>query len=1858
MKRIVSILRMTALLAAALCAFPALSLATVTYQMNDYCVVPAFLNLNVPTNLLLMFDNSASMYDLKYSSPAAGVCSNNSAVRCDVSADCGTGNTCNTGFCSNNNARCGASADCGSGNTCFFGVCSNNANTKCSTNANCGGTNTCNDAVGTCSNSNTTLCLTNADCGTGNTCNTAFCYDNSYSNARTYYGYFTPTTIYYSGGVPYGPAGTCSVTTATTCTADINCPSGEHCNLKTNTDISPVNANYSTFQSTSSWPGAPTYKAQAGGSGATYFAAVLDSVTSPVNVTLYATGNFLNWLTASKLDLQKMIMTGGKYVTYTCNTSKQPCNPTTAATDCPGTGDTCVAAASNFFQEETRGCVGSRFVKEIPAGDWVTKPTSGTCSNDSTRSCTINSDCTGSNVCNLPSLVFGVRGDISQDIRLPSQGGLARIDLFQGGYNGTGGFDNATCQAAITTWASGGGAGENSTSSNTSVCLNVTSATSNSRSTWNHALQTCWQCAAPCQPTDNAVTNGLASIEGDCANLTKAQMQSLSPTDPRYVCLYDTSASLTPAYSGYNSISMHPSGGYLGVCGSFNADGTVYTHGSFKGFDDDCVAYQLASYCSGLQVGEVVDPSSGPASTGTAGNIPAAIVDAGVTNQLGNPIRTYHGRVAQSSSPTGLLQKYQGKIRMGAMAFNKYGSASECSSTNPKIAYTCTYAANQDGGKILSFIGNSGYCSTTNTTLCYQNSDCPTGESCNLAGDHNVGLINAVDRIKAITWTPFAEAYYNSIAYYVNGASTVSTLDATKYTPDTTSTTPSITSYLSGSDSYVVNYCSKTTTTSCTRTADCPSGEQCVMNPIQYKCQSNNVLLITDGSSTTDINSTMTAKVTGSSGYFRDPTTTSEASTCGSYSGSPYIHDLSYFARHRDIFSPSVKCNACSSTTSTTCATNADCPTGETCNICDKAQTINTYVVYTGTAATAGLTGVCDPQTQMQDTAADGGTSLYTASDFTSMYTAIDQALMAMAAGEASSTAASILSNSAGSGANILQAVFYPKKTFGNDANGDPTSANWIGEMLNLWYYVDPFINNSTLRDDHTYTGNGTHTLDLTQNYILTFSFDTNPADATYNQTVVQEYSGRADGTTGGAVGGAVTPDSIVPIWRAGALLQAKSAASRHIFTPCLGSSCTGNSSQQISFSTANDTTLQSNLQASSPGVADTIINWVRGTDYSGYRSRTVNDTYTGVNDVWKLGDIISSTPRIQSSVELNLFDLHAPAGYNDASYAKFIGNSSYLNRGMAYVGANDGMLHAFKLGKLDVTASGTRKATLTGTNLGSEQWAFIPTNALPYLRYLTCVAGGGDTTYCNNQDYGHLYTIDGETIVTDASIGTTGCSATHYWQCPKDTSAGANWMTVLVGGMGVGGASKDNADGCTSGSAGTCVKSPLVGVGYSSYFALDITNQFFDSDGTLDATGQPPKFLWEFSDASITSDTTISQSTKDSLKGLGFTTTGAAIVRVSARDGGSGLTGTPVKDNNGRWFAVFGSGPTGPIDTTHHYFLGTSNQNLKIYIVDLNATMPWVLGQNYWVKDSGLSNAFVSSMSGAPIDTEKWNKSVTGNYQDNALYFGYVQSNGATTPAWTHGGVLRLITGNDSTGENPDPSTWSLSTVIQLNQPVTTGISKLQDRANHNLWLYFGTGRYYYSQDDMGSRQHLFGVKDLCYTTNDTINPTCSVSTIDGTNLSLANLTGVLVDQSGTNTNTVGSSNKGWFITLDDAAGTSGAERSVTDPVAMTNGGVFFSTFKPTSDPCTMGGNSYLWAVNYSNGLQPPAAALKGQVMFQLSTGEFKQVSLSGANTFTDDGGRRTGSNWTGKPPSDPPPIISTSNLKPVKKILHIQEK
>jgi type IV pilus assembly protein PilY1 len=185
------------------------------------------------------------------------------------------------------------------------------------------------------------------------------------------------------------------------------------------------------------------------------------------------------------------------------------------------------------------------------------------------------------------------------------------------------------------------------------------------------------------------------------------------------------------------------------------------------------------------------------------------------------------------------------------------------------------------------------------------------------------------------------------------------------------------------------------------------------------------------------------------------------------------------------------------------------------------------------------------------------------------------------------------------------------------------------------------------------------------------------------------------------------------PLWEAGYLLMQRAASTRTI-TAGLGGS-------MMSFTEGNATVLQPYLGASDPAEAATLIRWVRGDNAGSLRNR----------NNWKLGDIIHSTPVV----------VGAPSNFStDPSYQTFM--TAHATRAkMVYVGANDGMMHAFY------------------ADTGQEAWAFIPEFALPKL------AAIADTAYC------HTYTVDLTASVRDCKIG------------------GA-WKTVLLGGGRQGGAS------------------------------------------------------------------------------------------------------------------------------------------------------------------------------------------------------------------------------------------------------------------------------------------------------------------------------------------------------------------------------------------------------------------------------------------------------------------------------------
>ncbi|MDA8083869.1 MAG: hypothetical protein M0024_09465 [Nitrospiraceae bacterium] len=929
-------------------------------------------------------------------------------------------------------------------------------------------------------------------------------------------------------------------------------------------------------------------------------------------------------------------------------------------------------------------------------------------------------------------------------------------------------------------------------------------------------------------------------------------------------------------------------------------------------------------------------------------------------------------------------------------------------------------------------------------------------------------------------------------------------------------------------------------------------------------------------------------------------------------------------------------------------------------------------------------------------------------------------------------TAASILASGEGSGANMIQAVFYPKKVT------DPinsTELDWMGTLQNLWYFSDPALVKSSIYEDTTQDMK----MVLTNDDMISLKFDSVEKKTKAYRYVTDQY------------GNAVSSDSTVyledvkNLWEAGKTLWATDPANRKIYT-----TTTGAANSLIDFQPGVPS-IRAELQMPATSTStdqDNVVSYVRGTDFAAYRPRTTaldlngNHSVSDVGEspkVWKLGDIVSSTPKIVAWLPLNRYDKL----YSDASYTSYVQRQAYRSRGTVFAGANDGMLHAFNLGTIDVIDTGTAlKAKLcdqseatyntaeqkyhcpdtitSKASLGTEQWAFIPKNVLPYLQHLT------DPDYC------HLYYVDAAPYVIDASVGIpTGCTeTTDYWKCAKTS---ASWRTILIGSMRLGGACKNVAS--TFG-----VTTPATNEGFSSYFALDITDAV---ENPTNLAAHPPVLLWEFSDP-----------------GMGFSTAGPAVVRLSWRTvTGTTTTADTANAYNGKWYVVLASGPTGPINTATHQFKGYSDQNLKLFILDLKS------GKLLRTIDSGIANAFAGSLINSPSDLD-------GDYQDDVLYLGYTKSEDAipsTSTKWTQGGVLRLLTLEDLNGSDPNPGdlnapansngttglnpyNWELSRVIDNIGPVTTAIGHGTDIKANGLpsdstasWLLFGTGRFFFQGDDLTSQRQLFGIKDPCFVSPDNrmkyVNntrtaypgqPICR----DGVNSATSTekvtfcsnvYTPCTCGATGTCTNTTATKcgdlynatapidlpssrvDYGWYINLEgpnncqattatcqvanpltgaistsECNRTTTAERVLTDPLVTPNGGVFFTTFEPSSDVCQFGGNSYTWALTHDIGsslmaacdLMAPAGThictgSKGKGFLQVSSGEIAAIDFGSAFTskYAQKGqslpgkgsyeilGRRTGVPIMGMPPGGqglsvemPPSTVDT--------IMHIRKK
>jgi Tfp pilus assembly protein, tip-associated adhesin PilY1 len=545
----------------------------------------------------------------------------------------------------------------------------------------------------------------------------------------------------------------------------------------------------------------------------------------------------------------------------------------------------------------------------------------------------------------------------------------------------------------------------------------------------------------------------------------------------------------------------------------------------------------------------------------------------------------------------------------------------------------------------------------------------------------------------------------------------------------------------------------------------------------------------------------------------------------------------------------------------------------------------------------------------------------------------------------------------------------------------------------------------------------------------------------------------------------------------------------------------------------------------------------------------------------WKLGDIINSTPSVVSSEPVNIYHLR----YNDGTYLRYIQRNEYKNRAsFMFVGANDGMLHAFRMGRLVQTGDPSRPTKLVNKygdteandRVGREEWAFIPKNALPYLVWY------GNPNYCR------VPTVDYRTAIFDVSIGDPDLLIPDPANATKTPDS---WRTILIGTMGFGG--KSITAGKLGPSSGTETYS-------SSVFALDLTDWLDCTSTRLDCTSTPPKLLWE---VRLTDGT--------------LTTSFPAVVRL----------GDPNK--NGEWYVVIGSGPEDPNGTSFArepklYFIDLRNGNI---VNKINIPVPRDV-EGFAVGDI------------AVVD-------VDNDYQDDVIYFGvYGRTNAGNV--WGNFYRLSLRSGSRYKSVKALTSrdictAIDLSTFATAgNTPPVFGAPNFTKDEFGRLWVFFGTGRYIMDSSDMvmSYNNYLIGFKDENWNSSSS---TCPAPynrptdppgnrLTDVTNQSLTvTITEVrqmcMCDASGCGMKDVvfsAYSNsmpleppRGWYYKLTGEA--------IYSQVFVIGGIVDALTYVPPEDICQMEGSSNLISVYYKTGRPyPRPSVLSPNVVIETDRG------------------------------------------------------
>lgn len=510
-----------------------------------------------------------------------------------------------------------------------------------------------------------------------------------------------------------------------------------------------------------------------------------------------------------------------------------------------------------------------------------------------------------------------------------------------------------------------------------------------------------------------------------------------------------------------------------------------------------------------------------------------------------------------------------------------------------------------------------------------------------------------------------------------------------------------------------------------------------------------------------------------------------------------------------------------------------------------------------------------------------------------------------------SGAAAAVVANSSSGVGAVYQALYEPKFTKGAD------QINWGGVLQALFIDEQGRLREDTDTNDRLSSGD----------HEVRIYFDTTKKEARF--TI--HNSG-----TGVQIGSDQPLQNLKTIWNARDQLAAiTSVGDQRVYTENANSvggryiktwidtdnDGVVDSGEYIDFTAANFPTPSSSehnarylgFDSSSSNAGAELVNYIRGEEISGLRSRTIDFDNDGFDEVWRLGDLIHSAPVVVGRPSTR-YDL----SQNDNTYAAF--RNQYTNRRQViYVGGNDGMLHAFNGGfynpstlEFQTTASSnpTTQELADAHALGDELWAYVPMNLLPHLKWLS------------ETDYPHVYYVDGAPKTFDVNI------------FPDDATHPKGWGTILVVGMRFGGGEITvNTTGSSGGNK----------TFRSSYMIFDITDP-----------EQEPVLIAEINDEE-----------------LGYTL-GNPVVVKSRIPSNSGSFASPATN---KWVLLFGSGPAGTDPTTKAQALelGQSSQAARVYGYDLNNKTLLTLGASSEkeLTLSGETNSFVGGFTAVDWDND-----------------------------------------------------------------------------------------------------------------------------------------------------------------------------------------------------------------------------------------------------------------------------------------------